>query len=263
MAPLPLPAVNDNKPIVSRTRVEQCAHLSAADRGALLGAMQRSQRVAAGCDFDGNADSIRFILNGFAARIIAWPDGRCQFTELLMPGDVCDGTAPGATEAGHALRTLTPVIYRQISRPVFARLIAAHPRLADALQDLSALTDGILRERIASLGIRTAKERVAHLLCEVFVRSQAAANAQPLHCDFPLENADLAALLGLNTLQTKRALGSLCLDGRIRLEDQVLTILDFDGLQRAGRFDPRYLSVEPVPGDLYPTDDRSPGRRRQ
>jgi CRP-like cAMP-binding protein len=257
-------AANENHSDTVAARLEQLAPLSADDRAAFRWSIQASRRVMAGRDFDpvGPSRPRRFIQNGFAGRYTQFPDGRRQITELLLPGDFCD-SQPCMMGRPDDISALTQVVYCEISGPVFTKLVATHPRIGEAIQRSAVLTDAALRERVASLGIRTAKERLAHLLCEVFLRCQAVGLTTAMQCHFPLAEADLGTLLGLSASQAGRNLKALQADGRIRIEAQRLTIWDFDGLQRVGQFDPRYLGYDPASAGGPSADGRWPGSTRR
>jgi len=92
-----------------------------------------------------------------------------------------------------------------------------------------------------NVGRRDARERIAHLLCELAdrLRSAGLANGQPY--DFPLTQEQLADCTGLTAVHTNRTLQGLRRDGLISLSSSQLTILDWDRLAEIGDFNERYL----------------------
>jgi hypothetical protein len=63
-------------------------------------------------------------------------------------------------------------------------------------------------------------------------------------CELPLTQTVLGEALGLSTVHVNRSLQELRGNGLIRLSRGVLSILDWDGLTKAGEFDPTYLHLD-------------------
>jgi len=230
------------------TRLKQLTYLSNDDQIALLGAFDAPRKVLPKSGLDRSQDhssSVRFIQQGFAYRYIALPDGRQQITNLLLPGDACDPLALAAPNAEHGICALTTVIYSEIKRPALVSLVEGSPRIAAAMWRSFQLTEAMLYERIASLGRRSAKERLAHFLCEVFFRCRAVGLTSGMQCSLPLSQGDLGDTLGLSLVHTNRSLMALRADKLIKLEARLLTIIDLARLQETAHFDPRYLQIEP------------------
>jgi CRP-like cAMP-binding protein len=59
----------------------------------------------------------------------------------------------------------------------------------------------------------------------------------------PVTQAELGDAFGLSTVHVNRVLQDLRGDGLITLHGGSLKVLDWEGLQRAGEFDPTYLHL--------------------
>jgi hypothetical protein len=59
--------------------------------------------------------------------------------------------------------------------------------------------------------------------------------------ELPITQTELGDALGISTVHANRSLQALRADGLITLKGGILTIEDWDGLVRAGEFDPGYL----------------------
>jgi CRP-like cAMP-binding protein len=116
--------------------------------------------------------------------------------------------------------------------------------VAQALLWDQLVTAAIQREWTFNLGRRTAFERMAHLLCELFMRLQAAGLTGDRSCSFPLTQADLADALGLSAVHVNRTLQELRADGLIVLRGKELLVTDLDRLQEAAQFDANYLHLD-------------------
>jgi CRP-like cAMP-binding protein len=59
----------------------------------------------------------------------------------------------------------------------------------------------------------------------------------------PVTQAELGDAFGLSTVHVNRVLQDLRRDGLITLRGVSLKVLDWEGLKKAGEFDPTYLHV--------------------
>ncbi len=229
-------------------RLKQLSYLSSEDQDSVLNALDAPRKALPKSSLERSQEhssSVRFIQQGFAYRYIGLPDGRRQITNLLLPGDPCDSLASAVLHTEHGICALTAVTYTEMKRPALVALVDNNPRIAAALWRSFLLTEAMLHERIVSLGQRSAKERLAHFLCEVFYRCRAIGLTSGMQCSLPLSQGDLGDTLGLSLVHTNRSLMALRADGLIRLETRLLTILDLPRLQETAHFSPRYLQLEP------------------
>ncbi|MBM0206167.1 Crp/Fnr family transcriptional regulator [Micromonospora sp. STR1s_5] len=126
--------------------------------------------------------TLRMILSGWACRYKMLEDGRRQILNLLLPGDTCDFNMFHVSRMDHSVGALTPVVYADVTRDVFEQLTTDHPSVAQALICETLSDASIQREWTMNLGQRDAYERIAHLFCEVFVRSQVVGLAGAKDC---------------------------------------------------------------------------------
>lgn len=205
---------------------------------------QRARLLGARQDITGEgkqARSIKILEAGWACRCRMLPDGRRQIVALLLPGDACDFDAVAPAPLDHSVITLTPVSMREIPHAAFEAMLVARPRLREARWRDHMLAAAIQREWMVSLGQRNARERVAHLLCEVMLRLELVGLADGRVCDFPLTQLDLGEATGLSTVHVNRTLQELRSSGLVTLRDRQLQISSFDALAEIGLFDPGYL----------------------
>jgi len=188
-----------------------------------------------------HASGVRLIQQGYACRCIVLQDGRRQIVQLLLPGDICDLRGSADLNLEHELVALTSTIYSEIKRTALAPLVDRHPRFGEALWRAARLNEASLHQRIVSLAQRSATESLAHLLCEVFVRSQAVGLASGAQCRLPIRQRDVADVLGLSLVHVNRSVEVLRTAGLLHLDVDRLTVIDFAGLQKTAGFDSRYL----------------------
>jgi hypothetical protein len=113
--------------------------------------------------------------------------------------------------------------------------------LLRAICRLTAIEDAIDRQWLLNIGHRTALERVAHLLCEIFTRLQFVGLTRQMTCDLPLSQTDIAEATALTPVHVNRMLMELRRRGIISLQRRQLLIHELDVLQKTAGFSPTYL----------------------
>jgi CRP-like cAMP-binding protein len=199
------------------------------------------------------ADGVNLVLQGIACRYKLLPDGRRQILAYMVPGDTCDLCAFVLRRLDHGIASLAPVSVAVIPQEQLAELTRIHPNIKRGLWWAALVEEATTREWLVNVGQRTAYERLAHLLCEMFVRLRAIALADGDRCELPLTQAELADTLGLSTVHVNRTLQDLRRAGFITLRGKNLVVHDFPALQRAAMFNPGYLDLGHHGGEP-PTD---------
>ena len=73
----------------------------------------------------------------------------------------------------HSLGTIVPSKVAFIPHETVRAFVAAHPRIGDMFWRDTLIDAAIFREWMVNIGRREAYGRIAHLLCELFVRLRA------------------------------------------------------------------------------------------
>lgn len=107
---------------------------------------------------------------------------------------------------------------------------------------VSQLVDeGTMRAWITSMGRRTSVERVAHLMCELFIRARNIGLKTDPVFDLPLSQLLLADSLGMTAVHLNRVLKDLREENVMTLKRGCLSIIDIAKLIRIAGFDDNYL----------------------
>jgi CRP-like cAMP-binding protein len=80
----------------------------------------------------------------------------------------------------------------------------------------SLIDAAIFREWMTSIGRRSAKSSIAHLLCELVVKFRAVGLAEDHMIQFPITQGELGDALGLSNVHVNRSMTALKRDGLIR-----------------------------------------------
>ena len=229
-------------------KLERFAKLSADDHTAVnLMAGHRVRQRPARRDIIQEGDRplhVNLILEGWACRYKLLNDGRRQIVALFLPGDMCDLHVYVLRQMDHSIGTITPVTYAEIPRTAFEETVEGRPRIMQAMWWDTLVTAAIQREWTTDIGQRSAVERLAHLLLELFYRLEAVGLTRGNECDLPLVQADLADAMGLTAVHANRMLQELRSSNLISLSGKRLIILDRQRLAQVAQFNPNYLHLD-------------------
>ncbi|MFW2828941.1 Crp/Fnr family transcriptional regulator [Sphingomonas sp. ID0503] len=192
-------------------------------------------------DEEEQPSQVHLLIEGWAFRHKALPDGRRQIVGYLIPGDLCDIHVFVLKRMDHALSLLSDATIGLIEADTMIGLIDEHPRIARALTWSTLVDEATLREWLVNIGRRDPYARVAHLLCEMWLRMRAVGLAADRRLDLPLTQTELGDTVGLTPVTVNRVLQRLRREQLITLSDRVLTILDAPGLMQASDFNADYL----------------------
>lgn len=219
--------------------------LTPEDRDAVAGLPAASRRFGAGDDLIVEGDSpsqCRVLASGQAFRHRTLPDGRRQIMSFHVPGDIFD--VEGLLLAmDHTVTALSSCEVAFIPHAALEALMLERPPILRALWRTNLVENAISREWMFGIGRRSARARIAHLFCEVFLRMRAAGLVEKNRCRFPATQTHLSDALGLSVVHTNRVLQELRGEGLIAFRGGELIVLDWAGLQAAGEFDAAYLHL--------------------
>jgi CRP-like cAMP-binding protein len=139
------------------------------------------------------------------------------------------------------VQALTRCLVAVVSKELLLQVMSDRPAVRQAIWLDSLLDASVFREWVVNVGRRDARQRIAHLLCELALRLKAAGLGEGPLFDFPLTQEQIADATGLTAVHTNRTLQALRRAGLINLTASKLTILDWDALAEAGDFSERYL----------------------
>jgi CRP-like cAMP-binding protein len=123
------------------------------------------------------------------------------------------------------------------------RISSDHPHLT-RLFWLNTLVDAAIhRNWIVALGRLPAVNRMAQLVCEMYVRLEVVDLARNHEFEFPLTQPVMADALGLSLVQVSRSLRTLRTQGLLAWRARTVRIPDWERLAAFAHFDPTYLSL--------------------
>lgn len=216
------------RPVVGHTppalaRLSRLAALDKAAESALAEAMARPQvfrprrdLVVEGRDIAGP----QLILSGWAARVRILLDGRRQFLNFLLPGDLVGLYHHQRPLAPTSIITLTEVA--TCAPPIWG----TNPTLDEAYAVAQALDEAFLLAQIARLGRMNAMERIGDLMLELQERLGMSDLVQGRGFELPITQETLADALGLTAVHVNRMLQAARRAGDLIWSSRTITIPD-------------------------------------
>jgi CRP-like cAMP-binding protein len=187
------------------------------------------------------------LIEGIVCRYKDLADGQRQIMELHVAGDFVDLHGFLLKQIDHNVGALTPVRVASVPHDALRGITETHPHLGRMLWFSTLLDAAIHREKILSIGRRSALARIAHIFCELFVRLRLVGLADEGGYKLPVTQADIADATGLTSVHVNRMLKKLRDDRLLTFRGGVAAIADWEGLQRVAEFDPGYLHLERQP----------------
>ena len=225
-------------------KLQGLAELTPDDGAALAKATAHPRRYRARQDLIREGDEpgpVFVVLEGWVCRYKILPSGTRQIMAFLMAGDSCDLHIKLLAAMDHGIQAITPSIVATISRVEMQAMMDAHPNIAQAMYVAQLVDEGIMRAWIVSMGRRSSTERVAHLICELYLRARNIGLTGEATFALPLSQLVLADALGMTPVHMNRVLKDLRLAGAMALQRGSVTIMDPVKLVQIAGFDENYL----------------------
>ena len=181
-------------------------------------------------------DYVYVLCDGWAFRFFQRPDGRKQILRFLLPGDLF---APLTVfeEAPHfSVQALTDVRISRFNRTEVQARLSVAPAVLKVTINVCVRETKDADELSAALGIGSAEERIAYLLCHLTNRLAAQGIIRDRRYRFPLRQKHIAEAVGLTKVHVSRVMRSFHERRLIQLSGGILEVLNPTELERIGSF---------------------------
>ncbi len=181
-------------------------------------------------------NEVMFVRSGILAKFKADSSGGRQIVALRFPGE---GILPRNGNAHYGIQAIvrSEVMVGQARQ--FNALVDEHPAIQRFFYRLLQRNEDIGYEWLVNCGRRDATSRVAHLLCETAVRS----NAGDGGISNPFTQQQIADITGQTSVNVNRVLADMERQGLIRRKGRDIEFVDWAEIKRVGSFQPAYLEV--------------------
>jgi CRP-like cAMP-binding protein len=186
-------------------------------------------------------------LRGMGLRHKTTRDGERQVLNFVLPGDFVGLQAGLIGEMQHSIEATTEMTLCVFRREDLWKMFQSYPSRAFDLTWLASMEERFLGEALATVGQRSARERVAWALVRLHQRLLSLGfgtdgNAVPL----PYRQQDLADALGLSLVHTNKTLRSLRESQLAMWSDGILRIFDPNKLAALADVEPGGERTRPL-----------------
>ena len=209
----------------------------------------REQHIAPGTTVidEGETSPYLFtVLSGMGTRFKTFEDGRLQVVNFLMPGDFIGLQGGFMGKARHSARAVTDMILCVFPRERLWEMFRNEPERAYDLTWIAAVEEHFLGDTIATLGQRTAEERLAWALLRFWQRLDAIGVAQDGSVPLPYRQQDIADALGLSLVHTNKTAARLRQSGVAIWGGRRLQVPDVRALMTVAGVDPERIERRPL-----------------
>jgi CRP-like cAMP-binding protein len=198
------------------------------------------RQFSAGCDLfrpGEKRNAIYRLVDGWVALYMLLEDGSRQILHFALPGAVL-AFAPGRVTT-YSAQALTDVVVCVVPYERLYALLREQPEAGMQLAWVLSRDRSLAYDRLASVGRHSARERVAHLILELFIRYRMrwpGHRIEEMH--LPLTQEHIGDATGLTGVHVNRVLRDLRSEGILEFHYRRLRILDPDRLVDVAGIDP-------------------------
>lgn len=214
---------------VSSTFLEICDDLQEFDAGTVL--------VPQG----GNYGDVYLLQQGWVMRSRYMENGSRQIVNLVLPGDFVAMNALLFASSDFELKCKTAITAFRLPAEKLGNALMRNTMLSAALFWVNAHEESLLAERIVSLGRRSARERTAHVLCELIARLEITGVDDIKQLMIPMSQEEFSDILGISIVHMNKTLRAFERDEILSFRNSTLLILDKARLEFEAGFDSGYI----------------------
>ena len=186
-------------------------------------------------------DHCGMLVSGLVCRHKSNGEGFRQIVAIYVPGDVINLQNLHLRYADHNVQMLTRCELTVIPCAALRRLATDRPSIAHVISTMAFAELSVAQEWMLNIGRRDARTRIAHLLCELAVRSDRRGLPPGQAYELPMTQEQLGDALGLTAVHVNRMLRGLVRDGLITYENKFVSIHNWRALVQSADFEVRYL----------------------
>lgn len=182
------------------------------------------------------------VASGLAGRFDQTASGARQIVALHIPGDAADLHSAPLPKASSALQALTHSEILKVPHEALRVLLDRYPSLALAFWRDCVVDTAILAKWTLNIGRASARQRVAHLLCELASR-YVAIGESPTNFPLPATQTQIGDATGMTNVHVNRTLRGLSDAGLATVRSGRVEIRNWRALVQEADFDPAYLHL--------------------
>lgn len=192
-----------------------------------------------------NAAHLYTVLSGWVMKHKSLEDGRRQIINYAFPGDMLGLQGAAFGKMQHSIEALSAVTLCVFDKSKLWSLYEKHPGLGFDITWLAAHEKSILADFLVTVGQRTASERVAFVLLNLFRRARDSGMVKRGTMDLPLTQEHLADTIGFSLVHTNRSLSRVRRLGAFDWHGPTFTMRDEDALVEFASIPPSVAGPRP------------------
>lgn len=183
---------------------------------------------------------------GWAFRYKTLPDGRRQILNFHLPGDLIGLQGAMFEASAYGVEALTEVEICVLPRRRVWQLFSNMAELAFDVTWLGSREQGIVDENLTSVGRRSAPERIAALIIQLYKRANTLGLVVNGAMPFPVTQQHLADALGLSLVHTNKSLAKLRRTGLFAQTNGTLLLTNPHALESLAQYFDEELPKRPL-----------------
>lgn len=226
--------------------LERVGDLSPEDRDAVLevkGEVRTARRHEDIVKSGSVPTNCVLVLRGFLQRYNSRRDGSRQIHSFYIAGDAPSVESIHLTVMDNNICALVNSEVALIPHAELLALMDERPALQAMFWRSGVIQSSLYREWLMRNSRLPADAGMAHLFCEMYIRSSVAGLVDQNSCEMPLTQEMLADALGLTGVHVNRTLQSLRETGLVDHKNGRLFVHDMRKLASFADFDPLYLHL--------------------
>lgn len=185
-----------------------------------------------------------FIVNsGWACRFLSHSNGARQIIEYYLPGDIISPFALVMPRANYSVASISCLHVSVFKPDALIDLCTDQPKLGLRYLAMLGWQDAMLVELASGIGWRTAYQRTAYFLLNLFERLKLVEKNVGNTFFAPFTQQMLADTLGLSIVHMNRTIKKLREDELIRIESNIVKLLDIVRLSQVVEYVPFYWKI--------------------
>lgn len=169
-------------------------------------------------------------------------EGHRQIIEWRLPGDFFGLKSAFLGNSDRSITAVTELVISETTRERVVEIASRFPRVMQFVFWKFARDEAIVAEHLANVGGRKALPRTAHFLLELAERLNQVGSGTLTRFECPLPQHLMADTLGVTSIHFNRCLGELRRRRLVRIERNVVELLDREQLIAMTGFDPGYIT---------------------
>lgn len=181
------------------------------------------------------------LFSGWVKLFKTLPDGKTFVMRFSLAGDFLGFQSNLRGPLNHSIQALTDVHVCSFPKAKFGELLKARPEIGSELTSITVRDLGLCHEHQLNTARKSAEERVANLLLELYYRVSDLQHSAENTIDIPITQVDIADAVGITQVHVNRVLKKLKESGLVSCKNHKLSILDEKKLSALGQFNPDIL----------------------